>query len=60
MLSASPMSAGSEKQYLSGKIMITEANLSGTRMWKESVYVKLKVLSPYLAERTETKQRTTG
>jgi len=40
--------------------MTTEANLSGARMWKESGFAKLKVLSPYLAERTEAKQGTTG
>jgi hypothetical protein len=40
--------------------MTTEANLSGARMWKESGFAKLKALSPYLAKRTETKQRTNG
>jgi hypothetical protein len=54
------MSAGNEKQYFSGKIMTTEANLIGARMWKESGFAKFKALSPYLAERAETKQRTTG
>ena len=47
--------------------MTTEADLSGTRMWKESgFFAKLKLLSPYLVVRTECKIgngwffRTTG
>ena len=40
--------------------MKTETNPSGARMWKESGFAKFKALSPYLADITETKQRTTG